>query len=139
MFVYLYPIKRLPGWRNWQTCLSAGRRASGGSNMNWFVYAIRSLHHNYIYVGLTSDLEERISRHNSGRERTTRPYRPFVLVHYEVFKTRAEARKREIFLKSGCGKEFIKTLRSVDETNYKRNSINNCPDGETGRRASFRS
>ncbi len=81
--------------------------------MNWFVYAIQSIQRNYIYVGLTSDLEKRISQHNNGKERTTRPYRPFILIHHEMFGTRLEARKREIYLKSGCGKDFLKNLSSL--------------------------
>ena len=83
---------------------------TGDRFMDWFVYAIQSKQHKYIYVGLTSNLERRITQHNEGKERTTRPYRPFTLLHSETFGTRAEARKRKIYLKSGCGKEFIKTL-----------------------------
>jgi len=41
----------------------------------FWVYAISSLNRNYIYVGLTSDLESRIARHNKGYEKTTKPYR----------------------------------------------------------------
>jgi len=75
------------------------------------VYAIKSLGRSYIYVGMTSDLEKRIERHNKGYEKTTRAYRPFVLIHSEVFATRAEARQREKYLKSGIGKEFLKSRK----------------------------
>ena len=78
--------------------------------MMFNVYAIRSQVNNYIYVGLTHDLEKRIRRHNQGHERTTRAYRPFVLIHKEDFVTRAEAREREKYLKSGIGKEFLKSI-----------------------------
>lgn len=74
------------------------------------VYAISSLSRSYIYVGLTHDLNQRISQHNSGSNKTTRPYIPFELIHFESFATRAEARKREKYLKSGVGKEFLKAL-----------------------------
>jgi len=37
------------------------------------VYAISSKCRNYIYVGLTSNLDERIHRHNSGYEQMSRP------------------------------------------------------------------
>jgi len=73
-------------------------------------YAIKSKNRNYIYVGLTSNLEERLQRHNSGREKTTRAYRPFELIYSEDQPTREEARKREKYLKSGVGKEFLKKL-----------------------------
>ena len=76
----------------------------------FFVYAIKSESRNYIYVGLTDNLERRLSEHNNGRNRTTKPYKPFVLIHSEVFKTRVEARGREKYLKSGIGKDFLKSL-----------------------------
>ena len=77
----------------------------------FFVYAISSEIKNYIYVGLTHDFNFRIHEHNSGSERTTRPYRPFKVLLIEQYPTRAEARKREKYLKSGCGKEYLKALR----------------------------
>ena len=74
----------------------------------YFVYVIKSIERNYIYVGLTSNLERRISQHQDGEERTTRAYRPFKLLHSEKFPIRIEARNREKYLKSGVGKEWIK-------------------------------
>jgi len=59
---------------------------------------------------MTQNLKERLHRHNSGRERTTNPYKPFVLIHREVYLSRIEAREREKYLKSGVGKEFLKSL-----------------------------
>jgi len=76
----------------------------------FFVYAIKSQTRNYIYVGLSENIEVRIRQHNAGHERTTKPYRPFTLIHQESFSTRPLARKREKFLKSGAGKEFLKSL-----------------------------
>ena len=75
----------------------------------FFVYAIKSSIRNYIYVGLTNDFERRFNEHNSGQNRTTKAYRPFKLVVLEKFSTRIEARKREKFLKTGSGKEFLKS------------------------------
>ena len=45
----------------------------------FFVYAISSINRNYIYVGLTSNFDERLKRHNGLREKTTKPYAPFQL------------------------------------------------------------
>ena len=78
--------------------------------MMYSVYAIRSLSRNYIYVGMTQNLSKRIERHNRGYEKTTRSYRPFELLYSEECKTREEARNREKYLKSGIGKEFLKSL-----------------------------
>jgi len=35
----------------------------------YFIYAISSLERNYIYVGLTDDIERRILEHNGGRNK----------------------------------------------------------------------
>jgi putative endonuclease len=78
----------------------------------FWVYAISSLNRNYIYVGLTSDLESRIARHNKGYEKTTKPYRPFVLLFSEQVNTKTDAREREKYWKSGISKEKLRRLRS---------------------------
>ncbi len=77
----------------------------------FYVYALSSLNHNYIYVGLTENIEKRKERHNEGRERTTKFYRPFVLIYTEVCETRPEARIREKYWKSGVGKEKLRRIR----------------------------
>jgi len=74
----------------------------------YYVYALRSLTRNYIYVGLTNDLERRVSQHNNGWTRTTRAYAPFVLIYSQVFPTRIQAREREKYFKSGAGKHISK-------------------------------
>ena len=74
----------------------------------YYVYVIKSKVRKYIYVGLTNDVDERLNRHNTFKNKTTKPYAPFDLILTEEFKTRSEARIREKYLKSGCGKEYIK-------------------------------
>jgi putative endonuclease len=77
----------------------------------FFVYVLRSEIRPYTYAGLTDDLERRVGQHQAGYVRTTKPYRPFILIHTEQFATRPEARAREKFFKSGQGREFLKALR----------------------------
>ena len=76
------------------------------------VYAISSNHRNYIYVGLTANLEQRLHRHNNELEKTTKPYAPFKLIYSENAPNRIEARKREKYWKSGIGKEKLRAMRS---------------------------
>lgn len=78
--------------------------------MIW-VYAISSVTFNYIYVGMSYNVEERVKRHNQGKEKTTRPYMPFKILYLEECKDRACARIREKYWKSGTGKEQLKELR----------------------------
>ncbi len=73
----------------------------------YYVYAISSLVKNYIYVGLTDNLERRIQQHNDGRERTTKPYLPYILIYPETLNNRHEARLREKYWKSGTGKRQL--------------------------------
>ena len=65
---------------------------------------------NYMYVGLTDNVKRRVDEHNAGYNKTTKAYRPFKLIYSEEFETRSEARLKEKYLKSGIGKEFLKTL-----------------------------
>ncbi|HMI78160.1 MAG TPA: GIY-YIG nuclease family protein [Ferruginibacter sp.] len=77
----------------------------------FYVYAIKSTVRNYIYVGLTNDIVRRIAEHNNGENRSTKAYKPFILIYKEVFETRIEAREKEKYLKSGVGKEYLKSLQ----------------------------
>ena len=76
----------------------------------YITYAISSEKKNYIYVGLTGNITIRFNQHQCGKEKTTRPYRPFKLIYTRKFSTRQEARDHEKYLKSGCGKELLKSL-----------------------------
>ena len=74
------------------------------------VYAIKSLVRTYIYAGQTNNLEKRFKQHNNGLGRSTKPYKPFEIIYTKAFNNRREARMHEKYLKSGSGKEFLKSL-----------------------------
>jgi putative endonuclease len=76
----------------------------------YYVYVIKSITRNYIYVGQTNNLERRLHEHNKGLNKTTKPYRPFILILSEVHDNRDNARKREKYWKSGISKENLRTL-----------------------------
>ena len=65
----------------------------------YYVYAISSLERNYIYVGLTDNLERRFFEHNNGKNKTTKPYLPFKIIYTQEFETRLEARQNEKYFK----------------------------------------
>jgi len=77
-----------------------------------FVYAIKSLVDGRIYVGMTKDVTKRIFEHNAGKTKSTKGYKPWQLIYTESVISRPEARRREKYLKSGVGKEFLKSLAS---------------------------
>ncbi|WP_226389797.1 GIY-YIG nuclease family protein [Penaeicola halotolerans] len=76
----------------------------------FIVYAISSSTRKYIYVGLTANLEDRVRRHNSGYEKTTRPYLPFKLIYTKAFPNRNDAREHEKYLKTTSGKRLLYSL-----------------------------
>jgi putative endonuclease len=63
-----------------------------------------------LYIGETSDLNRRLKQHNQheGKNRWTKGKGPWTLLHCEEFPDRTLARKREIYLKSGWGRTWIK-------------------------------
>ena len=76
----------------------------------YYVYALKSLIRKYIYVGLTDNIQRRMAEHNGEKEKTTRAYAPFKAILIEKYDSRMAARKREKYLKSGAGKEYLKSL-----------------------------
>ena len=75
----------------------------------YYVYVLYSIDFNRTYTGLTSDIERRIYEHNAKQNKSTKAFVPWKVIHIEEFKTRQEARSREKYLKSGIGREYIKT------------------------------
>jgi len=62
------------------------------------------------YVGSTADATVRLEQHNAGLSRSTKAWRPWILVYQESFATRAEAVRRERFFKTGRGREELDRL-----------------------------
>ena len=79
----------------------------------WYVYVLRSQKNGRLYVGSTNDIARRLAQHSSGKSKYTSNLRPLHLIYQETFKTRLEARRRELFFKSGKGRELLKTLLST--------------------------
>lgn len=76
----------------------------------YYVYILRSDSLGKLYKGSTEDLCERVKRHNSGKVKSTKSGKPWELVYDEAFKSKRDALREEIFLKSGKGRERIKCL-----------------------------
>ena len=65
----------------------------------YYVYALRSLKDGKYYFGQSHDPVKSAKLHNSGKVKSTRLRKPFLLVGYKNFKTRNEARWFEYLLK----------------------------------------
>ena len=72
------------------------------------VYVLRSRRNGRRYVGFTAKTsKERLDEHNLGSSKWTRANRPFILIYEEHFAEATEARRREKFLKSGKGRQYL--------------------------------
>jgi putative endonuclease len=71
------------------------------------VYAIKSINKSWIYVGMTDNLNRRILQHQTGANKSTKPYLPFILFYSETANTSLEARAREIYFKTAAGKRKL--------------------------------
>ena len=78
--------------------------------MLYFVYILMSEKDGRLYVGCTSNIEQRIKRHNAGAVSATCKRRPLVLIHSEDFSDKAAAFNRERFLKSLWGSREKKNI-----------------------------
>lgn len=74
----------------------------------YYVYFLFSLINHDLYIGSTGNLEKRVVLHNAGKVKSTKAYKPWKLLDYEVYNTRSEAVKRERFLKTHQQKETLK-------------------------------
>ena len=84
--------------------------ASAQKNM-YYVYFLKSLKNNKIYVGFTSkQLKERLVEHNQGSNKFTRNNGPWKLLYYEQFYCKQCAKLREHFFKTGVGKKIKKAI-----------------------------
>jgi putative endonuclease len=59
------------------------------------------------YVGSATNVDERLKEHNAARSKFTSGGVPWLVIHSESYETVSEARKRELFLKSGVGREWL--------------------------------
>ena len=78
--------------------------------MKYCVYVLLSENDQKRYVGFTKDLNSRISEHSRGLVKSTKNRRPLKLIHFEEFELKSAAMKRERFLKSGQGRDFLSKL-----------------------------
>jgi putative endonuclease len=61
----------------------------------YHVYILKSWVSEKFYIGYTNDLEQRLRKHNSGSNKSTRPYRPWTIVYKQNFVDKNSAWLRE--------------------------------------------
>ena len=74
------------------------------------VYIIKSIVNNHFYIGCTNDLNRRLKEHNGNRTKSLKNKGPFELIREEHYNNLAEARRRELEIKSYKGGNAFKKL-----------------------------
>ncbi len=73
----------------------------------FYVYVLLSTINKDIYIGFTEDLKNRFLLHNEGKVKSTKAYKPWILVYYEAYKSKKDVTKREKELKLHKAKDFL--------------------------------
>ncbi len=76
----------------------------------YYVYILKSLKKDFLYVGLTENLKRRFKEHNNQEELSTKHFAPFDIIHYEAYKNKKDAEKRERYLKTTKGKTVLRYM-----------------------------
>ncbi len=74
------------------------------------VYVLRSKTTGRLYTGSTSDIARRLEEHNTDVNTSTKNRGPWELIYREDFSSRADAVRREHYLKTGKGRDELQRL-----------------------------
>jgi putative endonuclease len=88
------------------------------------VYVLKSEKTGRRYIGSSGDLVGRLDRHNTGQSKATKQGKAWYLIHSESFQKRAEAVQKEIFFKTGRGRDELDT---IDERSPRRQVAGSNP------------
>ena len=83
--------------------------------MKYFVYIIYSPGSDIFYKGYTTDVGTRVHRHNSGREKSTKAYSPWILLWATKKDSRSQAMALERKLKNLDRFRLIQFILKYDE------------------------
>ncbi|MEK7580482.1 MAG: GIY-YIG nuclease family protein [Patescibacteria group bacterium] len=78
--------------------------------MFYYIYLLQSLKNDTLYIGFTENLRKRLQEHNRGLNFSTKPFKPWKLIHYEAYLNEKDARRREKYLKTSQGSRPLKRM-----------------------------
>jgi len=85
----------------------------------YYLYILYSVSIDQYYTGHTNDVDDRVTRHNEGKSRSTRRGIPWELKFRIGFETRSEAMKAEKWIKKMKSRDLIKRILN-DEIDLKK-------------------
>ena len=79
-------------------------------HLSYCVYILFSEKDCLLYIGFTTNLTNRVDKHNSGGVISTAPRRPLKLIFCEYYLFEEDARAREMYFKTSMGKKALKLM-----------------------------
>ena len=76
----------------------------------YYLYILMSEIRKRTYTGVSDDANRRLEEHNAGKVKSSRPYRPYKIIHTESFAELTEARQKERFYKSTTGRRRLREI-----------------------------
>ena len=73
----------------------------------YYNYVLQSKKDRKRYIGFTDDLKRRLDEHNKGLNKSTACRKPFDLIYYEACQNKKDAIKREKYLKTMWGNNYL--------------------------------
>ena len=81
------------------------------TTLSWIVY-ILECSDKTLYTGITNDLESRLVKHRNGTgAKYTRGRAPYKVVHTELHRTKGQALKRELEIKSFSRDQKLRVIK----------------------------
>lgn len=77
------------------------------SSMFFYVYVLRSIKDDKLYIGYTNNLTRRIEEHKKGLNFSTKYRLPFKLIYFEGCTNEQDAKRRENYIKTTQGRRFL--------------------------------
>lgn len=73
-----------------------------------FIYILWPTKDEGTYTGSARNLVQRYKDHQNGKVKSTKGRHPLRLIYFEEFQDYKLARKREMYLKTGAGRDWVK-------------------------------
>jgi len=76
----------------------------------YYVYVLHNKNKNFIYIGYSENIIQRVRDHNKGLSKSTKVYRPLEIIHYEAYRNIKDVKRRELYLKTNRGRTTLMTM-----------------------------
>jgi putative endonuclease len=76
----------------------------------YYLYILLNEAKTRTYTGVSDNVDERLKEHNSGKVKSSNPYRLYKVIHTESFATLSEAMQKEKYYKSATGRRRLKEM-----------------------------